>query len=415
MTRVAILIAAAVSATVLTAATPVSAQIRLTFDKRPSIKVSGLFTVDIRVKSQTDFRGFPVEPGTDDKEVFDLHRARVGIEGTIVKRFEYQLERELHDTTQPWRDAYVDARIVRHLDLRAGQFKIPFGLDQLTGSMDLDFNYRSLAGTYLAPGRDVGLMADGRVVADRIHYQVGIFRRGGDNVRASERSDPQTLRTLAARLVFKPWDGSKSHHMLRTLAAGIAVTSGEIPEGLNSVRGKTVPDDPFFDRVYVNGRRQRIGTEFQWRPGSLGIQGEFIHARDERRGQGIEDEDLPDVVARGWYVSSTWLVTGERKKDHVESARPFLAGGIGSFELAARVEQIGTSGSARSTAVLSSPRTPWVPPRADTVWTTGINWYVNSYVKLQANLIRERRALNGRVLPEQEHLWSRTLRLQFGM
>jgi hypothetical protein len=40
---------------------------------------------------------------------------------------------------------------------------------------------------------------------------------------------------------------------------------------------------------------------------------------------------------------------------------------------------------------------------------------VNSYVKLQANLIHERRALNGRVLPGQEHLWSRTLRLQFGM
>jgi hypothetical protein len=47
------------------------------FDERPSIKVSGLFTVDIRVKSQTDFRDFPVEPGTDDKEVFDLHRASV--------------------------------------------------------------------------------------------------------------------------------------------------------------------------------------------------------------------------------------------------------------------------------------------------------------------------------------------------
>ena len=29
--------------------------------------------------------------------------------------------------------------------------------------MDLDFNYRSLAGTYLAPGRDVGLMAHGHV------------------------------------------------------------------------------------------------------------------------------------------------------------------------------------------------------------------------------------------------------------
>jgi phosphate-selective porin OprO and OprP len=414
VTRASVLFAAILSAT-FGAAVPASAQVRLSFEKRPSIEVPGWFTADMRVKSQTDFRDFPVEPGTDDKDVFDLHRARVGIEGTIVKRFEYQVERELHDTTQPWRDVYVDGRVVRGLDVRAGHFKIPFGLDQLTGSMDLDFNYRSLAGTYLAPGRDAGVMAHGRVLSERLRYQAAIFRRGGDNVRASERSDPQTDRTVAGRLVFKPWNGSDSHRLLRTLAAGIAVTNGEIPAGPNSLRGKTVPGDPFFDRVYVNGRRQRVGAEFQWRPASLGIQGEFMHARDERRGQGIENDDLPDAVARGWYVSGTWLVTGERKRDAVEPARPFPVHGMGAIEIAARVEQVGSSSGSSSAPVFSSPRSPWIPPRTDTVWTTGVNWYLNSYVKLQANLIHEQRRLNGQTLPGQEHLWSRIVRLQFGL
>ncbi len=404
----------ALAAVPLGVAAPAAAQVRLTFDKRPSLRVYKLLTVDLRVKAQTDFRDFPRETGTDPKDVFDLHRARVGIEGTFLTRFDYQIERELHDTTQPWRDVYLDARVVKSLEVRGGHFKIPFGLDQLTGGMNLDFNYRSLAGSYLAPGRDVGVMAHGHLLNDVVRYQVGVFKQGGDNVRSSERTEAQTNRTYGGRLVVKPWDGSKTHRALRTLTAGVALTDGELPEGRNSLRGKTVPGDALFDHVYVNGRRQRLGAEFQWRPASFGFQGEYMHARDRRLRQGVDDENLPDAIARGWYISSTWLVTGERKKDSIEPARPFISRGIGAVEIAGRVEQLRSSSDSPRGDGFSSPRSAWIAPRADNVWTAGVNWYVNNYVKLQANLIREQRTLNGLAMPGQAHLWSRTLRLQFG-
>jgi phosphate-selective porin OprO/OprP len=384
-------------------ASPAAAQVR-----------TSLLKLDFHVKSQMDLRDFPSEPGTDSKDLFDLHRARVGIDGTMLKRFDYQIERELHDTTQPWRDVYLDARVVRALEVRAGQFKIPFGLDQLTGSMDLDFNYRSLAGTYLAPGRDVGVMLHGRLINDIVRYQAGVFRQGGDNIRSSERSDPQTDRTFAGRVVVRPWSGAKAHKMLRTLSAGMAFTSGELPEGPNSLRGKTVPGDAFFDHLYVNGRRARVGAEFQWRPASFGLQGEIMRARDQRFGQGIDNENLPDVMADGWYVSGTWLATGERKKDSVEPERPFLTRGIGAVEFAGRVEQLHSSSVGGVPTVFVSPRSAWIAPRTDTVWTAGVNWYLNNYFKLQANIIREQRLLNGGAIPGQQDFWSRTLRLQFG-
>jgi phosphate-selective porin O/P len=125
--QVIVMFVAVLSANLIAAATPASAQIRFTFQKRPSVEVPGVLTVDLCVKSQNDFRGFPVEPGTDQTDVFDLHRARVGVEGTIVNRFDYQVEREFSDATQPWRDVYVNARALRGLELRAGQFKIPSG------------------------------------------------------------------------------------------------------------------------------------------------------------------------------------------------------------------------------------------------------------------------------------------------
>ena len=99
-----------------------------------------------------------------------------------------------------------------------------------------------------------------------------------------------------------------------------------VPEGLNSLRAETIPGDTFVDRVYVNGLRRRLGAELQWRPGPLSVQGEVIRVSEERRGQGIDNENLPDAVQRGWYLSGSWLITGEEKKDNVDPAAPFPGG-----------------------------------------------------------------------------------------
>jgi phosphate-selective porin OprO and OprP len=410
--RVVFTSAFAIAVMLWAGAAPALAQVKLSFDKRPSIQVGNLLTAAIRFKSQVDFREFADEPETPSKPLVDLHRTRIGVEGRLIKEFEYQIEGELSDASQPWRDMYIQTRPFRGVQVRAGQFKIPFSQDQLTSSMDLDFNYRSLAAAFLAPGRDVGVVVFGRVMSETLRYQVGVFKHGGDNVRESERTDAQADRTYAGRLVARPWNAFGN--LFRTFFVGAAFTSGVLPAGPNGVRGKTVPGDAFFQRLFVNGHRRRIGGEFQWRPGPVGLQAEYIRTRDQRFGQGIDNQDLPDADARGWYVTGTWLLTGEQKKDSVEPARPFLRGGIGAIEIGARVERLAASSAGVNDGSFSSPRAPWVMPRADDVWTGGVNWYWNDYVKLQANIIRERRTEEGRVIVGQGELWSQTFRVQFG-
>ena len=146
------------------AATPALAQVKLAFDKRPTVHVGNLLTAGIRFKSQVDFREFPDELETPSKPLVDLHRTRIGVEGTLIKEFEYQIEGELSDAGQPWRDVFIQTRPFLGVQVRGGQFKIPFSLDQLTSSMDLDFNYRSLAAAFLAPGRDLGVVVFGRAM-----------------------------------------------------------------------------------------------------------------------------------------------------------------------------------------------------------------------------------------------------------
>jgi phosphate-selective porin len=387
-------------------------QLAFSFDGKPSFRVGTQVRLDIRVKSQADWRDFPDEASGTPQDVFDLNRARVGFEGRVSKYVEYQVEREMRGTTRPWRDVFVDIRPRRGLRMQLGRFKIPFSLDQTTGSMDGSFVYRSLAGTYLAPSRDVGVMAHGAMFENGLRYEAGVFREGGDNARVTEQIAPVSQRTIAGRIVSRPWNRSRRFPSLRNLAVGAAFTAGRVPEGLNGLVAETIAGDRLGYPVYVNGLRRRLGAELQWRPGSASIQGEIIRVSNERRDQGIDNEDLPPVVQRGWYVSGTWLITGEDKKDNIDPARPLLQGGFGAVEIAGRVEALNFDSGPTSDVPLPGPRARRTLESRAAAWTTGLNWYVNRFVKVQANVSRERRT-DGMVFPDPAPAWSRTLRVQF--
>ena len=95
----------------------------------------------------------------------------------------------------------------------------------------------------------------------------------------------------------------------------------------------------FYDRHFVNGRRLRFGADLAYTPGPVGIKGEYLEGREERKGQGSTFDDLPDQKARGWAASATWLLTGESKKGRIEPRRPFPHG-VGAIEIGARYEDL---------------------------------------------------------------------------
>jgi phosphate-selective porin len=404
------------SASLSAGAVPAAAQVKLTFDKHPAIDFGGAFTASVRVKSQNDWRDFPSEPGSDQKNVFDPYRERIAVEGKILGRVVYHVEREFHETSSPWKNIYLDTRVIHGLHLQGGQFNMPFGLDQTTSLMNLDFNYHSLAGSFLAPGRGLGMMAYGDFFKKNLlAYEAGIFRQDGDNTRSAQLQDVRVAPTFAGRVVVKPFSKWQPLYFARSVETGFAFTDGVLPAGLYSLKGQTIPGDAFVEKLYVNGRRRRLGAQLQWRPGPVGIQAEAMRVRDTRIRQGIEDEDLPNVVERAWYVSGTWLVTGEHKKDTITPARPFLNGGYGAVEVGARLERLSTGSGPAVNPALYGPRSPYVLSSADLVWTTGVNWYLNRFFELSLNVIREDRTLPRTATLLPGPVWSRTFRIEFGL
>jgi phosphate-selective porin len=404
----------------LLSVTPTAAQVRLTFDKHPGVEFGDNFTATARIKSENDWRDFPPEPGTNPKNVFDPYRERIAVEGKIVKRFTYHIERELHTTTHSqWKNIYVDARVIKGaLHVQAGQFNMPFGLDQTTSLLDQDFNYHSLAGSYLAPGRGPGAMVYGDLFQkNSLSYEFGVFRRDGDNTRGAQTLNMPAAPVVAGRIVVKPFSKWSLFHFVRSIDTGVAFTDGVLPQGLFDLQGQTIPGDAFVQKAWVNGRRQRLGWQLQWRPGPLGVQAEAMRTHDTRWGQGIDNEDLPALVYHAWYVSGTYILTGEHKHDAITPDHAFLEhGGLGAVEVGSRFERMTAGGGPPSLdRVMFGPRSPYVFPSADRIWTTGVNWYLNRFLQLSLNINQENRSPAVGMSPQPGTIWTRTFRVEFGL
>jgi phosphate-selective porin OprO and OprP len=398
-------------------ATPLAAQeTAFRWNDHPTVRAGKWLRLDFRARLQADRTWSEVNAGKAGNSGLDIARRRVGVEGRIMRAVDFELEYEI--AAREWRDALVDYRQFTAVRVRAGRFKMPFSLDEMTSATKLDFVYRSRIAARLAPGRDNGVLVHGQVLRNALAYEAGLFRNDGDNARPGASARVFGGRSSALRLVARPLVASRS--TMADWQVGIALSETNIPEGFSAVRARTVLGSSFYDSdVWVKGRRRRVGLETRWRPGPAAIQAEYIRLTDERRGQSVEDGDLSPLQAAGWYISGTWLITGERKsKGGDRPARPLALfskqHGIGAVELAARIERLDFGNGASGGS--SSPRADRVLGNANQVLTYGINWYLNRWVKLQANLVRERLSdpLQG-PLPLRPVMWTRLFRLQFAI
>jgi len=377
--------------------------------------------VGLRASLRADARDVGLDDG-DAPDVFAVSRARVGLDLTLWQRLEVQVEREFRDAPQPWRDAYADLELTRALSIRGGRFKVPFSTERMNSGLEVDFVYRALASSQLSPVRDTGVMVHGEVLRRRLRYQAGLFRNGGeggevgeDAVRAAEDDRPLVSgRTFAGRVAVTPWGRARTR-ALRDLEFASAYTTGTVPEGLNGVASQTVFGERLFPRLVVSGRRTRVNGALTWRHGPVSVAGELTRVEDQRLGQGTDDDDLPPLTASGWFVRSTWLVTGERKEGRITPAHPVLHGGAGALEAAVRLETVRLGspdgGEPRST----SPRARSAAQTSERAWTFGLNWYLTRYLKVQLNLVREQRNAEAAAITGQARVWSRVVRMQVGL
>jgi len=402
--------------------------VRFTWKQHPSIRFGDAVRMDFEAKFQEDGHQSYDGAVANGLATWELHRNRIGIKGNIYKKIEYEVEYELtekelterdvllgYTPNSQWKDVYVNLRYFKNAQIQIGKFKVPFGLDELTGVSHNDFIYRSLGASYLDPARDIGAMVHGSVLKHGFTYQTGVFQHDGDNARSKKIEGGDA--TFAGRVTARPFRlfGSSP---VADIEIGTSVAITKVTDDSfrpNGLRGRTrVTQDNFYETVYVKGHRRRFEADVDWTKGPASLRAEYTQVSDDRLSQGIGDQDLPDARARAWYVSGTWALTGEQKTRPLKAAEPLFQGGFGAVEVAARYERLYFDSVAGTDGAFRNPRAENILPMGDRALTLGVNWTLNRFVKIQVNGIREHVEDPQRnPVPNGAAFWSRVVRLQF--
>ena len=400
---------------------------KFSWKQHPSMRYGGWFRLDGEGKMQED--GHSAYGPVKGLDTWEFHRNRFGIKGYVTKHIEYEIEHEFteHELTEKdleagitpksrWKDVNVNLTYVKNAQVQIGKFKVPFGLDQLTGVTHNDFIYRSLGANYLAPGRDVGAQLHGSFWKHGLGYATGVFAHDGDNSKSKKIEGGGT--TFATRVTGTPFRRLSSSS-IGAIEVGSAWAISALSDDSfrpNGLRGRTImTQDTFYESVYVKGQRRRWEADVDWTSGPASVRAEYTWVSDDRLQQGIGDQDLADARARSWYVAGTWVLTGEDKKRPLKAAQPFAQGGIGAVELAIRYERMSFDSSpAGQDEPLRNPRADTIFLSGDRALTLGLNWTLNRFTKIQVNGIREHVEDPQRnPVPNTDAFWSRVIRLQF--
>lgn len=164
--------------------------------------------IDELPDSRTQLGG-TARPG-DARGSFKVRRAKTRLEGWAWMpslRYELQFSWVGGDPGATASSPLEDAEIVWDvsgkgaLELHAGQYKVPFGRQEMTSSEQQQFCDRSILSGEFTRGRDQGLSLQGRLARGKLAYMAGAFN-GNQRNRPTNDNDKYQY---DVRLVFEPW------------------------------------------------------------------------------------------------------------------------------------------------------------------------------------------------------------------
>ncbi|MEP6611478.1 MAG: porin [Mucilaginibacter sp.] len=168
-----------------------------------ALQISGLV--------QARYQGF-AQKGVNN--AFDLRRVRLDLRGEISPNWSYDVYSEFGGTGVKLVDAFVAYKVGDFLRFSAGQFKIPFSVENLTSDSQLEFSDRSQVVEGLVSrtkdvignsnGRDIGIQVNGSFAKNDDYYlfdySFGVFNGAGYDVT----TDNNNHKDVGGRLTLHP-------------------------------------------------------------------------------------------------------------------------------------------------------------------------------------------------------------------
>lgn len=342
-------------------------------------------TIQLTGRLHMDYRQYSPDYGagqtTDSyQNVAEARRARFGVRGQFAKDFKYQLLANFgasdgfSSTSSTADEMWVNYAANPEMQFQFGLFKMPFSLEQMTSSNNIDFMERSLIGqndSELIPAKETGFMLHG-VLRPGLTYAAAISRGKSNKDAANDGLDYiGRVTTNIAEL-----QGSKAY----VLHLGAAYSTGDIKGGVTPASGRTEArsQSAWFTGPALSGAttRTRQGLEAAFAYNALKVQSEHFQFN-------YDPSTGADQKINGYYVQAVYNLTGESHayKDGafnwIKPNNPVDKGGRGAWQVGVRMSEFDASDIAVATGKSN---------RATAV-TYGLTWFATDNLRFMLNYV----------------------------
>lgn len=333
---------------------------------------------------------------------FDIRRAYLYTQGKLYKNWEYLFVASFQGTPQMvfWD---MNAHLWDEAQLKLGQYRFPFSINESTSSRNIDFMERALAMQFI-PGIDRGAMLHGHPIQG-LYYAVSAVNGGLRNNPGLKSTGIDETSDVDG----KDFLGHVSYNAAPILGHtdsiyhfGMSGSFGRQPtkpgDANYQLRAVTETNSLQFFHVDsftdTNVDLSRVGATTVLANGPLRFTGEYVN--NNFTGNSALGQHF-DRNIDAYYLSGHWMITGESyaksfgKQNAFGDIAPLrnfdMKGGWGAWELAFRFSHMDASdfkaGNAAGTGVLSNG----FANQAD-AYTVGLKWIINPQVRFLANYVR---------------------------
>jgi hypothetical protein len=265
--------------------------------KENKLKVGGYFQGHFETGDAPDARF----AGIEDRAF--IRRARLNVSGSFKEDFDFKIEGDFGANSLSEQtgyraqvsDAFVNWNKYEIANVKFGQFKTPFGYEQLAADTRILTIERSLPNDRLTDSRQIGLGVSGDFFKKRLGYSVGAFNGSGVN---NSFNDNESF-LWAGRLSGVAFEGQVADRDTRVAVGVNALTTRD--KGI-SKPGLGFPGNSF------TGRRSSYGIDAQVKWWWFGLEAEYLLGHFEPANRVPYD----DFDAEGWSLAATAEVWPKR-------------------------------------------------------------------------------------------------------
>src|SRR5437773_8983257 len=272
------------------------------------------------------------------KDRFRLRRARINLTGDFAENFDFKVEGDFENsdginsnrTAFSGTDIFINYHQFAEANVKVGQWKAPFGLEQITPDPTLIIIERSLPTGALTPERQIGVQVWGKPFTnvwpeqkDLLTYYAGIFNGNGRNTSINDNNNFMYV----GRLELMPFKG-KIFGQDSSLKLGGDVLNSRDDKGTNisQTLNLLVNSDGSLTPYILPGADERTAWSVDaWLTvGPFDLIGEYLAEDVDGRTVAGHAPGFANFDPSGWYVQGSYFIIPKKLQAAVkwESLEP---------------------------------------------------------------------------------------------